>query len=259
MSKVIGIDLGTGNSCVAVMEGGRATVIANAEGKRTTPSVIYIKDSDREVGDVAKRKLVMNPKNTVSFIKRFMGAKFADPDVQKMLTRISYEVIDENSKPRVKITNTDGTSKLYSPEEISSFILALMKKTAEDYYGEEVTKAVITCPAWFNDAQRQATKVAGELAGLEVLRIINEPTAAILASDIKLNKDQDKTVAVVDLGCGTLDISVCDISVVDGTTMVEILSSHGNVFLGGENFDNAIVKWVIDEFKKQYGSCNHCS
>lgn len=254
MSKVIGIDLGTGNSCVAVMEGGRATVIANAEGKRTTPSVIYIKDSDREVGDVAKRKLVMNPKNTVSFIKRFMGAKFADPDVQKMLTRISYEVIDENSKPRVKITNTDGTSKLYSPEEISSFILALMKKTAEDYYGEEVTKAVITCPAWFNDAQRQATKVAGELAGLEVLRIINEPTAAILASDIKLNKDQDKTVAVVDLGCGTLDISVCDISVVDGTTMVEILSSHGNVFLGGENFDNAIVKWVIDEFKKQYGA-----
>ena len=147
MSKVIGIDLGTGNSCVAVMEGGRATVIANAEGKRTTPSVIYIKDNAREVGDVAKRKLVMNPKNTVSFIKRFMGAKFADPDVQKMLTRISYEVIDENSKPRVKITNSDGTSKLYSPEEISSFILALMKKTAEDYYGEEVTKAVITCPA----------------------------------------------------------------------------------------------------------------
>ena len=201
MSKVIGIDIGTDNSCVADMEGGRATVIANAEGKRTTPSVIYIKDNAREVGDVAKRKLVMNPKNTVSFIKRFMGAKFADPDVQKMLTRISYEVIDENSKPRVKITNSDGTSKLYSPEEISSFILALMKKTAEDYYGEEVTKAVITCPAWFNDAQRQATKVAGELAGLEVLRIINEPTAAILASDIKLNKDQDKTVAVVDLGC----------------------------------------------------------
>ena len=199
--KVIGIDLGTGNSCVAVIEGGRATVIANAEGKRTTPSVVYLKDSDREVGDVAKRKMVMNPKNTVSFIKRFMGAKFNDPDVQKMLGRISYEVVDEKTNPRVKITNTDGTTKLYSPEEISSFILAVMKKTAEDYYGEEVTKAVITCPAWFNDTQRQATKLAGELAGLEVLRIINEPTAAILASDIKLGAGEEKTVAVVDLGC----------------------------------------------------------
>ena len=247
MSKVIGIDLGTGNSCVAVMEGGRATVIANAEGKRTTPSVIYIKDNAREVGDVAKRKLVMNPKNTVSFIKRFMGAKFADPDVQKMLTRISYEVIDENSKPRVKITNSDGTSKLYSPEEISSFILALMKKTAEDYYGEEVTKAVITCPAWFNDKQRQATKTAGELAGLNVLRIINEPTAAILSSNID-TKTSDKIVMVADFGCGTLDFSICEVS--DG--MIEVLASYGDVFLGGQNYDNAIVDWLAEEFMKDH-------
>lgn len=193
--KIMGLDLGTGNSCVGVIEAGKAIVIANAEGKRTTPSVVYIKDSEREVGSSAKRKMVMNPKNTVSFIKRFMGAKFNDPDVQKMLKQITYDVIDEGSNPRVSI---DG--KLYSPEEISSYIISTMKKTAEDYYGEEVKKAVITVPAWFNDAQRQATKLAGELAGLEVLRIINEPTAAILSSNINLN-DGDKVVAVFDLGC----------------------------------------------------------
>lgn len=242
--KVIGIDLGTGNSCVAVIEAGNATVIANAEGSRTTPSVVFIKDSEREVGGSAKRKMVMNPKNTVSFIKRFMGSKYNDPDVQKMLTRISYDVVNENGNPRIKIED-----KLYSPEEISSFILAKMKKTAEDYYQEEVTKAVITVPAWFNDTQRQATKLAGELAGLEVLRIINEPTAAILSSDIKIDDDTEETVAVFDLGCGTLDISVCELS----AGIVEVKASYGDVFLGGENFDNAITEWIVEGFKKDTG------
>lgn len=194
--KVIGIDLGTGNSCVAVMEGGKATVIANAEGQRTTPSVIFIKDGDREVGASAKRKMTVNPKNTVSFIKRFMGASWNDPDVQKMLKRISYNVVNEGGQPRVKIDD-----KSYSPEEISSYTLTKMKQTAEEYYGCEVKKAVITVPAWFGDAQRQATKLAGELAGLEVLRVINEPTAAILASNIEVKEDKDKIIAVFDFGC----------------------------------------------------------
>ena len=238
--KVIGIDLGTGNSCVGVMEGGKATVIANSEGNRTTPSVVFIKDNQREVGSQAKRKMVMNPKNTISFVKRFMGANFYDDDVQKMLKQVTYDVVNENNKPRF---NIDG--KKYTPEEISSYILSTMKKTAEDYYGEEVKKAVITVPAWFNDAQRQATKVAGELAGLEVLRIINEPTAAILSSNIDIN-GKDQTVAVFDFGCGTLDISVCELS--EG--LVEVLASYGDVFLGGANFDNAIVEWIVDEFKK---------
>lgn len=245
--KVIGIDLGTGNSCVAVMEGGKATVIANAEGQRTTPSVIFIKDGEREVGATAKRKMTVNPKNTVNFIKRFMGATWDDKDVQKMLKRISYDVINEKGTPRVKI---DG--KTYSPEEISSYTLAKLKKVAEDYYGTEVKKAVITCPAWFNDAQRQATKLAGELAGLEVLRVINEPTAAILASNIKVTEDKDMVVAVADLGCGTYDVSVCSLSMVDGQLMVEVLASHGDVFLGGENYDNAIVEWLCEEFQKDH-------
>lgn len=251
MSKVIGIDLGTGNSCVAVMNAGTPTVIANAEGKRTTPSVVFINGGERTVGDAAKRKLVMNPKNTVSFIKRFMGATFNDPNVQKMLKQISYEVVDENGNPRVKITSENET-KLYSPEEISSYIIALMKKTAEDYYGEDVKQAVITVPAWFNDTQRQATKLAGELAGLEVLRIINEPTAAILSSNIKVNDGEEKTVAVVDTGCGTTDVSVCTLSKDEGSLVVEVLASYGDVFLGGQNFDNAIVEWIIEEFKKEH-------
>lgn len=196
VKKVIGIDLGTGNSCVAVMEGGKATVVANEEGQRTTPSVIFIKDSERTVGSAAKRKMITSPKNTVSFIKRFMGAEWKDPDVQKMLTQITYDVENKNGKPYVSI---DGKS--FSPEEISSFTLGKMKKVAEDYYGTEVTDAVITVPAWFNDAQRQATKQAGELAGLNVLRIINEPTAAILSSSIKVTEDKDLTVAVFDFGC----------------------------------------------------------
>lgn len=245
--KVIGIDLGTTYSAVAVMEGGKATVIANAEGQRTTPSVIFIKDGEREVGASAKRKMTINPKNTVSFIKRFIGANWNDADVQKMLKRVSYNVVNEGGQPRVKIDD-----KTYSPEEISSYTLAKLKKVAEDYYGSEVTKAVITVPAWFNDTQRQATKLAGELAGLEVLRIINEPTAAILASNIEVTDDKDKIVAVVDLGGGTLDVSVCSLSMVDGQLMVEVLGVTGDCFLGGENYDNAIVNWLNDEFKKDH-------
>lgn len=246
-NKVIGIDLGTGFSCVAVMEGGKPTVIVNEEGQRTTPSVIYIENGEREVGSSAKRKMTMKPKNTVSFIKRFMGSNWDDKDVQEMLKRISYEVVNENGKPRVKI---DG--KLYSPEEISSYTLAKLKKVAENYYGEEVTKAVITVPAWFNDAQRQATKIAGEIAGLKVLRVINEPTAAILSSTIKVDENKDKTVAVFDYGCGTLDVSVCSLSMVDGQLMVEVLASYGDVFLGGENYDHAIVNWLRDEYMKDH-------
>ena len=253
MSKVIGIDLGTGNSCVAVIEGGKATVIANAEGNRTTPSVVLLKDSEREVGSSAKRKMTMNPKNTVSFIKRFMGAQFTDPDVQKMLKQISYEVINDGGKPRVRITNADGSTRTYSAEEISSYILTKMKKTAEDYYGCEVKDAVITCPAWFNDTQRQATKLAGELAGLNVLRVINEPTAAILASNIDIKEGEEKTVAVVDAGCGTTDVSICEMSRVDGQLVVEIAASYGDVFLGGVDFDNAITDWLITEFKSEHG------
>lgn len=245
--KVIGIDLGTGNSCVAVMEGGKPTVIANSEGSRTTPSVIYIDGETREVGGGAKRRMTMKPKNTVSFIKRFMGANYSDEDVQKMLKQISYEVVNKSGKPYIKI---DGRE--YSPEEISSYTLAKMKKTAEEYYGTEVKKAIITVPAWFNDAQRQATKLAGELAGLDVLRIINEPTAAILSSNIQLKEGEDRNIAVFDFGCGTVDISVANISMVEGQLLVEIKASYGNVFLGGQNYDNAIVEWMVDEFKKDH-------
>lgn len=248
MSKVIGIDLGTGNSAVAVIENGKATVIANAEGKRTTPSVVSINASgERKIGDAAKRQLVMEPKTTVSSIKRFMGSEWNDKDVQKMIKMVTYDVKNDNGKPRVVLNG-----KEYSPEEISSFILTAMKKVAEDYYGEEVKDAVITCPAWFNDTQRQATKLAGELAGLNVLRIINEPTAAILSSDIDVKKG-DKLIMVSDIGQGTSDMSLCELSDVDGQLMVEVLASYGDVFLGGQNFDNAIVNWINDEFKKDNG------
>ena len=214
----------------------------NNEGSRTTPSVVYIKGDERKVGGSAKRGLVMNGKNTVSFIKRFMGADFNDTDVQHMIKNATYDVVNKNGKPYIKI---DG--KEYSPEEISSFILTEMKNIAESYYGEEVKDVVITCPAWFNDHQRQSTKLAGELAGLNVLRIINEPTAAILSSNIDV-KNGDKTIMVTDCGGGTTDFSICEVS--DG--MVEVLASHGDVFLGGADVDNAIVDWLADEFKKDH-------
>lgn len=240
--KVIGIDLGTGNSCVSVIENGTPNVIVNSEGSRTTPSVVYIDKNEKKVGGSAKRSSIMKPHNTVSFIKRFMGSEWNDADVQKMLKQVTYEVVDKNNKPYVKIDD-----KEYSPEQISSFILEEMKKVAENYYGTEVKDAVITCPAWFNDKQRQATKTAGELAGLNVLRIINEPTAAILSSNID-TKTSDKIVMVADFGCGTLDFSICEVS--DG--MIEVLASYGDVFLGGQNYDNAIVDWLAEEFMKDH-------
>ena len=239
---MFGIDLGTGFSACAVIENGKAQVIANGEGHRTTPSVVFIKGNERKVGASAKRGMVMNPKNTVSFVKRFMGADWTDSDVQKMLSMVTYDVVNNNGKPYIKI---DG--KEYSPEEISSFILSEMAKIASDYYGEEVKKVVITVPAWFNDIQRNATKLAGELAGLEVLRIINEPTAAILSSDIDTAKG-DRIVMVADYGCGTLDFSICEVS--EG--MIEVLASDGDVFLGGQNYDNAIVDWMAEEFMKDH-------
>ena len=241
-NKVFGIDLGTGFSACAVIEGGKPQVIANSEGNRTTPSVVFVKGDERKVGNSAKRGMVMNPKNTVSFVKRFMGSDWNDADVQKMLSMVTYDVVNKNGKPYIKIDD-----KEYSPEEISSYILAEMAKIASDYYGEEVKKVVITVPAWFNDVQRKATKLAGELAGLEVLRIINEPTAAILSSDIDTSKG-DRVVMVADYGCGTLDFSICECS--DG--MIEVLASDGDVFLGGQNYDNKIVDWLAEEFMKDH-------
>ena len=243
-NKVFGIDLGTGNSCVAVIEAGKATVIPNAEGSRTTPSVVFIKGDERKIGGSAKRGMVMNPKNTVSFIKRFMGAEWQDADVQKMLTMVTYEVVNKNNKPYIRIDGKD-----YSAEEISSYILADLAKVASDYYGEEVKKVVITVPAWFNDVQRKATQLAGELAGLEVLRIINEPTAAILAAGMD-KEDKERLVLVNDLGCGTEDVSICEVS----KGMVEVLASDGDVFLGGQNYDNEIVNWMAEEFMKDHAN-----
>ena len=241
-NKVFGIDLGTGNSCVAVIEGGKPVVIANSEGSRTTPSVVFIKGDERKIGSTAKRGMIMNPKNTVSFIKRFMGADYDDSDVQKMLKMITYDVINKNGKPYVRIDDKD-----YSAEEISSYILADLAKVASDYYGEDVKDCVITVPAWFNDVQRKATKLAGELAGLTVHRIINEPTAAILAAGMD-KEDKERIVLVNDLGCGTEDVSICEVS----QGMVEVLASDGDVFLGGQNYDNEIVNWMADEFMKDH-------
>ena len=246
-NKVFGIDLGTGMSAIAIIEGGKAQVIANKEGSRTTPSVVYIgKDKDgkedRKIGASAKRGIIMNPKNTISFVKRFMGSEWNDKDVQKMLTMVTYDVVNKNNKPYIKI---DG--KEYSAEEISSFILTEMASIASDYYGEEVKDCVITVPAWFNDIQRKATKLAGELAGLNVLRIINEPTAAILATG--MDKDsKERLVLVSDTGAGTHDVSICEVS--EG--MVEVLASDGDVFLGGQNYDNEIVNWLAEEFMKDH-------
>ena len=244
--KVCGIDLGTGNSCVAIIENGIATVIPNPEGSRTTPSVVTINEGERKVGGAAKRQMVMKPKSTISFVKRFMGVDWSDKDVQHMVSMATYNVVDEDGKPRI---NIDG--KKFSAEEISSYILSYMKKAAEDYYGEEVKDAVITCPAWYNDSQRQAVKLAGELAGFNVLRIINEPTAAILSANID-TKTKDKVILVCDCGTGTSDMTLCEVSDVDGQQMIEVLASYGDVFLGGQNYDNAIVDWIADEFKKDH-------
>jgi molecular chaperone DnaK len=244
MAKVIGIDLGTTNSCVAVMEGGNAKVIENAEGARTTPSIVaFTKDGERLIGQPAKRQAVTNPDNTVFAVKRLIGRRFEDPMTKKDMELVPYRI--------AKGANGDAWvnagGKDYSPSQISAFILQKMKETAEAYLGETVTQAVITVPAYFNDAQRQATKDAGQIAGLEVLRIINEPTAAALAYG--LEKQDGKTIAVYDLGGGTFDISVLEI----GDGVFEVKSTNGDTFLGGEDFDAKIVDYLADEFKKQEG------
>ena len=240
MSKVLGLDLGTGMSCVAVIEAGKPVVVVNEEGTRTTPSVVQITKDEVKIGNAAKRAMVTNPKNTISFVKRLMGADFNDENVKKMQKLATYDIVNKSGKPYVKIDD-----KEYSPEQISSMIVSKMKKVAEDYVGEEIKDAVITVPAWFGDAARTATKTAGELAGLNVLRVINEPTSAALAANLMEDK-KDKTVVVVDSGTGTVDVSVLELS--DG--MAEVLASNGDVYLGGKDYDDAIVKWVVDEFKK---------
>ncbi len=242
MGKIIGIDLGTTNSCVAVFEGNEPVVITNSEGKRTTPSIVsFDNNGERKVGDPAKRQAITNPKRTIFSIKRFMGENWAQ--VQKEITRVPYTVVNENNMPRVDI---DG--RLYTPQEISAMVLQKMKKTAEDYLGQEVTEAVITVPAYFSDSQRQATKEAGQIAGLDVKRIVNEPTAAALAYGVdKANKDMK--IAVFDLGGGTFDISILEF----GGGVFEVLSTNGDTHLGGDDFDQVIIDWLADEFKAEEG------
>ena len=249
--KVIGIDLASSQSVVAIInEMGKPEVIANTEGKRLTPSVILIDKEERKVGSAAQRQAVMKPKNTIALIKRFMGGKYNDENIQKAIKYASFDVVNKNGRPYVKIDDRE-----FSPEELSSYILTYMKQQAENYYGTEIKKAVITCPAFYNDEQRQAVKLAGELAGLEVLRIINEPTAAILAAtNIDLSKD--KKILVVDLGGSTLDFSLCDVSNVDGQEVVEILASYGDTYLGGADFDKEIVNYICDEFAKEHNGFN---
>jgi molecular chaperone DnaK len=244
MGKVIGIDLGTTNSCVAVMEGGKPKVIENAEGARTTPSIVaFAKDGERLIGQPAKRQAVTNPDNTVFAVKRLIGRRFDDPVTKKDTELVPYTIVKgSNGDAWVKAGGED-----YSPSQISAFILQKMKETAESYLGETVTQAVITVPAYFNDAQRQATKDAGKIAGLEVLRIINEPTAAALAYG--LDKDNNKTIAVYDLGGGTFDISILEI----GDGVFEVKATNGDTFLGGEDFDSKLVQYFADEFKKVEG------
>ncbi len=243
MGKIIGIDLGTTNSCVAVFEGNEPVVIANSEGKRTTPSVVgFVEGGERKVGDPAKRQAITNPKNTVYSIKRFMGENWSQ--VEKEVNRVPFTVVNEGGYPRV---NIDG--RKYTPQEISAMVLQKMKKTAEDYLGQEVTDAVITVPAYFSDSQRQATKEAGQIAGLNVQRIVNEPTAAALAYGVdKANKDMK--IAVFDLGGGTFDISILEF----GGGVFEVLSTNGDTHLGGDDFDQVIIDWLVQEFKNDEGA-----
>ena len=243
MGKIIGIDLGTTNSCVAVFEGNEPVVIANSEGKRTTPSVVgFVENGERKIGDPAKRQAITNPKKTVYSIKRFMGENWQQ--TEKEISRVPYTVVNEGGYPRVDI---DG--RKYTPQEISAMVLQKMKKTAEDYLGQEVTDAVITVPAYFSDSQRQATKEAGQIAGLNVRRIVNEPTAAALAYGVdKANKDMK--IAVFDLGGGTFDISILEF----GGGVFEVLSTNGDTHLGGDDFDQVIIDWLVQEFKNDEGA-----
>ncbi|OIQ96453.1 chaperone protein DnaK [mine drainage metagenome] len=249
MGKIIGIDLGTTNSCVAIMENGKTKVIENAEGARTTPSIIaYMEDGEVLVGAPAKRQAVTNPKNTLYGVKRLIGRRFEEPMVQKDINMVPYSIVKaKNGDAWVKVRD-----KEISAPEISAQVLAKMKKTAEDYLGEPVTEAVITVPAYFNDSQRQATKDAGRIAGLEVKRIINEPTAAALAFGLD-KQEGDRKIAVYDLGGGTFDISIIDIAEIDGEHQFEVLSTNGDTFLGGEDFDMRVIEFLVEEFKKESG------
>src|SRR5690554_224981 len=249
MGKIIGIDLGTTNSCVAIMEGGKAKVIENAEGDRTTPSIIaYTEDGETLVGQPAKRQAVTNPKNTLFAIKRLIGRQFKDDVVQKDISMVPYKISKaDNGDAWVEVRG-----EKMAPPQISAQVLKKMKKTAEDYLGEPVTAAVVTVPAYFNDAQRQATKDAGRIAGLDVKRIINEPTAAALAFGLD-KKAGDTTIAVYDLGGGTFDISIIEIAETDGEHSFEVLSTNGDTFLGGEDFDMRLIEFLADDFKKSSG------
>jgi molecular chaperone DnaK len=249
MSKVIGIDLGTTNSCVAIVENGTTKVIENSEGARTTPSIVAYTDSEILVGASAKRQAVTNPKNTIYAAKRLIGRKFKEQAVQKDIDLMPYKIIEAKNGDAWISAN----GKELAPPQVSAEVLRKMKKTAEDYLGTEVNQAVITVPAYFNDQQRQATKDAGKIAGLEVLRIINEPTAAALAYGVDKADAKDRKVAVYDLGGGTFDISIIEIANVDGEKQIEVLSTNGDTFLGGEDFDQRIMDFLIDEFKKEQG------
>ncbi|WP_153117253.1 molecular chaperone DnaK [Rhodocyclus tenuis] len=249
MGKIIGIDLGTTNSCVAIMEGGKPKVIENSEGARTTPSIVaYADDGEILCGAPAKRQAVTNPKNTLFAVKRLIGRRFDEKEVQKDISLMPYKIVKaDNNDAWVEVRGTRT-----APQQVSAEVLRKMKKTAEDYLGEEVTEAVITVPAYFNDSQRQATKDAGRIAGLEVKRIINEPTAAALAFGMD-KKQGDKKIAVYDLGGGTFDVSIIEIAEVDGEHQFEVLSTNGDTFLGGEDFDQRLIDYIIDEFKKESG------
>ncbi|HAY15733.1 MAG TPA: molecular chaperone DnaK, partial [Halomonas sp.] len=249
MGRIIGIDLGTTNSCVAVLDGDSAKVIENAEGGRTTPSIIaYTDDGEILVGQAAKRQAVTNPENTLYAIKRLIGRRFKDDVVQKDIKMVPYKIAEaDNGDAWVEVKG-----KKMAPPQVSAEVLKKMKKTAEDYLGEAVTEAVITVPAYFNDSQRQATKDAGRIAGLDVKRIINEPTAAALAYGMDKARG-DKTIAVYDLGGGTFDISIIEVADVDGETQFEVLATNGDTFLGGEDFDLALINYLVDQFKSDSG------
>ena len=250
MSKIIGIDLGTTNSCVSVIENGKPRIIENSEGDRTTPSVVaYTKDGESLVGATAKRQAVTNPQNTFFAVKRLIGRKYKDDEVQKDITLVPYDIV-EHDNGDAWVATTDGNKM--SPQEVSAKILEKMKKAAEDYLGEKVTEAVITVPAYFNDSQRQATKDAGRIAGLDVKRIINEPTAAALAYGLD-KKGGDRKIAVYDLGGGTFDVSIIEMADVDGDTQFEVLSTNGDTFLGGEDFDRRVIDYLVEEFQKDQG------
>src|SRR5687767_1582822 len=249
MAKIIGIDLGTTNSCVAIMEGNTTKVIENSEGARTTPSIVaYQEDGEVLVGASAKRQSVTNPRNTLYAVKRLIGRKFTEKEVQKDINLMPYKIVKaDNGDAWVEVRG-----KKIAPQQVSAEVLRKMKKTAEDYLGEPVTEAVITVPAYFNDSQRQATKDAGRIAGLEVKRIINEPTAAALAFGID-KKEGDRKIAVYDLGGGTFDISIIEIAAIDGEHQFEVLSTNGDTFLGGEDFDQRVIDYIVTEFKKEQG------